>query len=228
MRDISLSRSLLVFADELEYTEAALLAEPATAELAPPVTLKLGQWDGVFSAWRSARREITRSNAVVAVVNAMLDEVTKLFGGEALVEAKQDRKSPLFRRFFPVAPSELIRWGFRDQVDATKNMIIVELRKLAEGNRLRAYIEPMTSLVTSATNAIERRSVVWGERSGVGLTTEDYKRGVNALRTTTYAELLKIAAANGWSKAWADSFFRKPSERGEGVTEEPEPVAPPA
>jgi hypothetical protein len=221
MRDLALSSSLLVFADELEYTEAALLAEPLTAELAAPVTLKLGQWDNVFITWRTARREITRSTAVVAVVNAMLDELTRQFGGEALVEAKQDRKSPLFRRFFTVTPSEFIRWGFRDQLDATRNTILVELRKLAEGNRLRSYIEPMTNLVTQGAGALERRNTVWAERSGVSLATEDFKRGVNALRTTTYAELLKIAAANGYSRSWADSFFRKPSSTTEEAAEDP-------
>jgi hypothetical protein len=36
---------------------------------------------------------------------------------------------------------------------------------------------------------------------------DEWKEGVNALRLTTYAELLKVAAEKGYSRAWADSFF---------------------
>lgn len=57
-----------------------------------------------------------------------------------------------------------------------------------------------------------------------------WKGGVNALRTTTYGELLKIGAEHGYSKAWADSFFRpfRADREEEEETPEPAPVAPPA
>ncbi len=53
---------------------------------------------------------------------------------------------------------------------------------------------------------------------------------MNALRTTTYGELLKIGAEHGYSKAWADSFFRpfRADREEEEETPEPAPVAPPA
>lgn len=35
-----------------------------------------------------------------------------------------------------------------------------------------------------------------------------WKEGINALRLTTYAELLKISADKGLPKSWAESFFR--------------------
>ena len=51
------------------------------------------------------------------------------------------------------------------------------------------------------------RNKAKGERTTSSNDVEEWKDGVNALRLTTYAELLKIAAEKGYSRAWADSFF---------------------
>ncbi len=85
MRRIGLSRSLLVYLDELEYTEAALAADEETAELAQPYVEEIGMWDGVFGKERAGRRAVIRTHAVVAVRNAKLDLLTKRFGGMALI-----------------------------------------------------------------------------------------------------------------------------------------------
>jgi len=54
---------------------------------------------------------------------------------------------------------------------------------------------------------------------------DEWKKGVNTLRLSTYAELLKIAAEKAYGKAWVEAFFRV--ESADRVSEDaPEP--PPA
>jgi hypothetical protein len=226
MKLLPLSGSLEIYADELTFTDAALSANPLTVDLAGAVRTKIESWDPMFKASRDSTREITRSNAVVAVRNAQIDETTRLMGGALLVDANQDRKSTLFRRIFPVAPSELIRWGFLEQLNQTRNVILPELTKLPATAKARAFLEPLTALATAGTEALQRRLEVWGAKSSVRLDVEEWKRGANALRTTVYAELLKLGAANGYTRAWADSFFRTGSS--EETTTETTPAVTPA
>lgn len=54
----------------------------------------------------------------------------------------------------------------------------------------------------------------------------EWKEGVNRLRTTTHAELIKLAAAQSLGRAWPDVFFRSAeTARSEGEAE-PAPVEP--
>src|SRR5690349_18605995 len=106
MRKIQLSASLLTFLDELEFVEAALSADDETKDLAKPFHDELSDWDGVFKKERAGRRGVIRADAVVSVRNAQLDSTSLKFGANVLAEAGGDRKSPFFRRFFSVAPSQ--------------------------------------------------------------------------------------------------------------------------
>ena len=54
-----------------------------------------------------------------------------------LAESGNDRKGPFFRRFFPVAPSELVRRPLRKQAEHTITVMAVELGKL-DKKRIRA------------------------------------------------------------------------------------------
>jgi hypothetical protein len=49
------------------------------------------------------------------------------------------------------------------------------------------------------------------------------EEGINALRTATYAELLKVSMEQGLPKSWVESFFRKANDRTEAETEEETP-----
>jgi len=66
MKQMPVSRSLLSFLDELEYTEAALAADPDTADLVGPFHDAIGEWEGVFRKERVGRRDVTRAEAAGA------------------------------------------------------------------------------------------------------------------------------------------------------------------
>src|SRR3954462_3230110 len=105
---MSLSTSLLVYLDELEYIEAALSADKDTEDLAKPFHDEIVGWDVIFKKERTGRRNVVRADAVVGVRNAQVDTGTVKFGASALAEAGGDRTSPKFRRYFPVAPSQFV------------------------------------------------------------------------------------------------------------------------
>lgn len=227
MRQLDTSSSLLTFLDELEYTEAALLADPETAALAQPLTDELAEWDAIFGKERLARRAVTRAEALVAVRNTTLDVATTRAGARILAEAGGDRRGAFFRRFFPIAPSTFVRKGLRKQCEATLNKLVPELEKVAAPSPLTALGAGLAAAATAALTALDERAKAKGARGSVTSDVDDWKEGVNTLRTTTYAELLKLGAEKGYPKAWASSFFR--SESGAEVAEhEPEPAPAPA
>jgi len=223
MRKIPLSASLLTFLEHLEYPEAGLSAEEETAELAAPFRDQIAEWDDKFKQERAGRRSVIRAEAVVAVRNAQLDGKTVRFGASVLGEAGGDRKSPFFRRFFPVAPSQYVRQPLRKQCEQTLNVMAAELEKLEKKHTLRTFLAPLTTLAKSALAALDARTKAKGDRTMSASDVEDWKEGCNTLRLSTYAELLKIAAEKGYGRAWADSFF--PSDT--AVTAEEEVATPP-
>ena len=228
MRLINLNSSLLVYLDELEYTEAALRAEPETAELAEPFHAAIDTWGPTFQRQRDSRRDIVRAEAVVGVRNAQIDRLTQRFGGMLLVESGQDRRSTFFRRFFPVAPSEFIRQSLRTQCERTRDVIVPELEKLDATNTLRAFITPLSDGAKAALAALTARSKAKGEAAMATSDVEEWKEGVNQLRRSTYAELMKIAAEQRYPRDWPEMFFRTAADSSAEDDVVAPVVAPPA
>ncbi len=225
MRQIPLSASLLTYLEELEFSEAALGADDDAKPLAAAFTGELGSWESVFKKERESRRNVIRAEAAVSVRNQQLDETTSRFGGVVMVEAKGDRTSTLFRRFFASAPSVFIRQGLRKQCERTRDTILTELGKVDDTSPLKAFVAPFKAGVELAFGALDGRAKAKADRGIVAHDIEEWKEGVNQLRTTTYAELLKIAVQQSHSKAWVNGFFRATDAGAEEETET-EPPAP--
>lgn len=180
-----------------------------TAELATPFQEQIEEWDETFKKERTGRRAVARAEAVVAVANARLDQRTTRFGVNVLAETGGDRKSLFFRRFFSKAPSQLVRQALRKQCEHTLTVMAVELEKLDAQHALKAFQAPLVSLAKAALAALDARAKAKGQRAADSNDIDEWKEGCNTLRLSTYAELLKIAAEKGYSRAWADSFFPK-------------------
>jgi hypothetical protein len=230
MRHLSINNSLLYFLDELEYTEAALAADPDTSGLSPLFLEAIEEWDGVFAKERKGRRDVVRALAVMAVKNWVLDRVTRGFGGLVLLEADQNRGSTLFRRFFPKAPSVIIRWGLRKQCDHTLNIMVPEVEKLPAESPLKAFGARLKAAAQDGLLSLNERNKIASARAMTGVEISEWKEGVNRLRLSTYAELLRISAEKAYDKSWAESFFRSVTSAGTGESgdvEEPVDVATP-
>lgn len=208
MRRLSLSSSLLVFLEELEFTEVALSSRDETKELACAYRDELESWERLFKTYRGARHAIIHADAIVAVRDQELDEITTKFGRALLAEVNGDRKSPLFRRFFADAPSEFVRKPLRKQCEYTLTRIVPELNQLPDGSPLKAFAKPLAEAAQRAIDALDARAKVVAERASVSIDVEEWKEGVNRLRMSTYAALLQIGNEKGNAKAFAKSFFR--------------------
>jgi len=209
MRRLQQSSSTIIFLEEIEYTDAALAADVLTAELGKPFVAAAESWESIFKAERQARRTVGRTEAVVSVRNGQLDVITTRFGAGVLSEAGADRASPFFRRFFPIAPSVLVRQPLRKQCEYTQNVVVEELSKLeGKAQGLKAFARPLETTAKAALAALDARSKAKAERAITHNDVDEWKEGINTLRLSTYAELLKIAIAEGYPRSWADNFFR--------------------
>jgi hypothetical protein len=216
VRKIPHSAPLLTFLDDIEYTEAALSADADAADFALPFREEIEAWEPIFKKEREGRRNAVRAEAIVAIRNAQLDSTTTEFGASALEEAGGDRKDAAFRRFFPVAPSQFIRKPLRKQCEHTLHVMIPEIHKLDPENPLRAFAAPLASLAKSALLALDARAKAKAQRSTASSDVDEWKEGVNALRITAHAELLKVAAEKGLPRSWVDSFFQsEPAQNGD-------------
>jgi hypothetical protein len=224
MRAISIQRSVVHFLDHLEATEAALAAHPDTKALAAPFTEAIGEFEGIFSKERAARRAVTRAQAVLTVGDTLLDIDTTRFGGYALVEAGQDRANPSFRQLFPKAPSQLIRWNLRKQCEHTLHVIVPLLAKLDAASLLKPFAVVLEGRAQAVLTALDARTKAKAALSSVSVEVEEWKDGVNRLRLSTYAELLKVAAEKKYPRSFADAFFLSESR----TTLDEEPLEPPA
>lgn len=210
MRQIPLTSSLLVYLEEVEFSEGALSAHDHTKELAALFRDEILSWELMFKGYREARRAIVRADARVSVCNHDLDDATTRFSHVVLAEVAGDRKSTLFRRFFPKAPSELIRLPLRKQCEHTRDLMLKELAALPDTSRLKPFQAILAEKAKRALDALDDRAKVRAERASVAYDIEEWKDGINRLRLSTYAALLQIAAERNLGKSFAESFFRSP------------------
>ncbi len=217
MRQIPTSFGLLYYLDDLEHTEAALLADDDAKILAPAFTHAIADWDGVFKKERAARRAVTRAEAVVAVRNEQLDAATMTFAKVA-----RGLAPALLDKVFTIAPGRFIRTNLRKQSEWTRDVIAVEIEKLDPLSPVFSFGQSLLALAKGALGALDNRAGVKGESAASGNDVDEWKEGINSLRLTTWTELLKIADAKGYPRSWVEAFFRRAAQE-----EDKEPVAPP-
>ncbi len=225
MRKIAISHSLLTFLDELEYTEAALSADPDSTPLATPFRDAIEDWGTFFKKERAARRDVTRAEALVSVRNERLDFITRGLGRHVRAFSG-DLMGKLFGN---TTPGEFVRKGLRAQCEKTRDVILPELQRLEEGHPLAPLATKLDTAVNDALSALDTRAKAKGNRQLTANEVEEWKEGINALRMTTYAELLKIATDKRYPKSWVESFYRPaPSARvePEELSSTPDPEIP--
>ncbi len=226
MKVIPTSRSMAVFLDELWFSDAALAADPDAADLAPTFDAAIADWEPVAQRERAARRNVVKSEAVVAVKNNRLDSTTKRFAAVVLVEANGDRKGAFYKRFFREAPSDFIERGLRDQCEQTRDRIVAEIKKLPEASLLRPFADVLLTLSQTALTALDARKKARGDNAVVASDVTDWKDGVNRLRAVTYAELLKRATEKNLGRDWVETFFRREDGASAAGDDEGEPTPP--
>ena len=223
MRALPTSRSLLHFWEQAVFLEAALLADPETKHLAPPVTETLDDFSALLQKDLTARRVLVQAYAHGSVADADLDTGIRRVFSSTLHLTGQDRKRTEFTSLFGSSIAAIVRHALRKQLEVTKDL----LRRLSTlsvfpdsfKNDATAILSP---LVAAGDAAVEEQKQAEVARIATRLDVTAWKEEVNALRLSVYAQLLSIASKTGRKRSWAEAFF--PSQAGRAVPsgEEPE------
>ena len=104
-----------------------------------------------------------------------------------------------------------MRKGLRVQCEKTRDVIVPEATKLGPNHEIVPFAAPLGPVSQAALSALDVRTKAKANRQIASNETDEWKEGINALRTTTYAELLKIATTKKLPKSWVESFFRQPA-----------------
>jgi hypothetical protein len=206
IQTLSTEMSIDALKDDNDYTRARMTHDRDAKDLAPQFEAlsariketRLGQWD----AWE---REVL-AQARVDAANAALDEVTTDYARDLLYVVR-DRESPRFRRYFAVAPNELVRLGLQSQIEKTRTwpaLLAAETDATlsAYAERFRAAIEEGDAALEERRNAAAARAT---HRVEVILPLFD---DVNAARQSLYGLLLQRGVERKRDRQWAASFFR--------------------
>ena len=212
MRKLPIGRSLLYFLEELEYTEAALAADSDAESLSHGFRDAIGEWETLFKRERDARRDVVRAEARVAVGNQHIDRSTMKLAALARAVAPD-----FMDKVFKVAPNAFVRANLRKQCEATKNVLVAEVGKLSADSPLKSLGRTLDNLATTALGALDTRGVQKGALQVVANDVVEWKEGINNLRASTYADLLKMATTLGYSKSWVESFFRAANDDDAGA-----------
>jgi len=205
--------------EDLVYTEARLLSDPRTRDLAPGHTELLTALEtvrvGQYTVWRG---EIF-AQAKVDTLNFAVDRFTETFGRKLFVAEKGERKGPRWKRYFPSSVSSMVRLALERQLTKVRGWP-ASLKGEPEPE-LQADGPEFARLVTEGDAAVQGRFDAAGKRNDhrvreiVALIDD-----VNAARLSALGRLLQRAVKNGLSKDWAESFFRKSQRRVTAATEE--------
>lgn len=209
MRLIPLNYSLGVYLADLQYTDAALAANPETADLVATTGEAIASFDAIAKAERDARHAVDRADAVVTVCDQTLDEWTTQAGVIVFAAAGGDRSSPFFRRFFLVAPSSFVRFGLRKQCQQTLDALVPEMKKLDPSHPLAALAPSLEQASKAGLDALDKRGKAMSARGMVANDVREWKDGINRMRTRLHLELQRRAVEKGRGKDWADAFFRR-------------------
>jgi hypothetical protein len=222
LRTIQYDETLLGLWEELVYSEARLLKNKLTADLAKKIGLHLKEWEKVSGGQLACWRAEIVAQAGVDEENEDLDETVADLD-HAIYSLDRDTSSPRYKRYFTKAPSHVIRLGLESELGVVRtwpDSLAGEPEKALQdvGKRL-------------AKDVAEGDAAV-AERRGAQTRTKDHRvrdivklvDAVNATRRTIYGELIQRGEKAGQPKNWASRFFRKSSAS--AVAKEPKAEGP--
>jgi hypothetical protein len=213
--------------DELVFHEIALSLDPLTKDLSPTVEPLLGRWEEVGQERRKTLRELLRTQAVFSDVNYRADAGVTDFSWD-LERAAGNQQSPRFKRYFPLAPSRLVRRALGAMAHRMLGWVAgIKTEPEAEVSRHASVIE---ALAKEALAAAEALAMAFGARATTrARVVDDYLAEVNAFRMDLQGELQKRAAADPQAHLgaeWVAKFFKPASRHEPAAVDEPE--SPPA
>ncbi|MEZ4297498.1 MAG: hypothetical protein R3B70_21230 [Polyangiaceae bacterium] len=187
-------------------TAAALEASDEHGALAKPLRALLGQWKALETEREDTDDAMVDANAIIRRLDAMLDREVNNLAAQLLVENNRDTSAAGFRRFFPEAPSEVVRLGLASEIERTGKFDKVA-SELGASKEVKAILKRIEGLRTRGTPALQGREKVAETRGRVSLRISVWKDDANHARRSIYAALEQYAVENRLPRGYADEFF---------------------
>jgi hypothetical protein len=210
------SESLETAREELRYSERRLAARPETAALAVPFTTLLARWPGIRDA--QLAHWDAEANADVAVAN-LDDDADDLVEdlSRFLINLFKGREHPQYKRIFgDDAPSGVQALGLESQRARMADWPAA-LREASP--ETAPFADRIQTVLDAGRVALDERVAAAAARANHRVNAiRGFFDEANALRLTTFAQLLTLSASTGKSKSWPKRFFytarkaKKPTE----------------
>lgn len=189
------------------YTEACLLQNKLTADLAQGITKHLAAWEKINNGQLGCWRAEIAAQAGVDEKDSDLDETV----GEidhALYGLERDTKAPRYKRYFTKAPSAIVRMGLESELGVvrgwTESLAGEPDKPLQDlGKRLSRNVKEGDAAVS------ERRSARGRTKDHRVREIDAFVDEVNLTRRMILGELIQRGAREKLPKSWPARFFKK-------------------
>lgn len=191
---------------EARYVVASLASDESHARLARPLQYLLEKWATLEQQRREAIDALAEGEAQVHSVDRALDLALARLARQLEGEYGEGRADERFRRFFPVAPEEVIRLGLEHELDR-----IVDLGKAADETQaseaVRATVHEVQALEAQAEKALGARERATADVARVALRIRTWLESAAAARKSVEGILAAYAVAHDLPAEWTRSFF---------------------
>lgn len=208
IRTIGHDEGLDTLWSELVYTLARLRAKALTRDLATNVEALLARVAKAMAGQREVWRAEIEAQAQVDEADDDLDDLVDGVDKELRRALDEDRADPRYKRYFGVAPNEVIRLALGSELEKVRGWP----KSLAgePEKPLEALSKPLATAVTAGDAALEGRTEAAAARADQRV-REIYALvdDVNAFRESLFGILIGRGVANKLPKTWAARFFRK-------------------
>jgi hypothetical protein len=200
--------SLDRIADDLTFSHARTLADPAARDLAPPFETFIARVEAFHFDQRALWRTQTRAEAVVAYQDSQLDDLVQVFAKTLELTLGQGYKAnPRWKHYFPVAPNVIIRMSLKTELEKIATWPADLQAESAPA--IKAFSQKFTEVMASGKAAVEANSAAVNATGLHRLNTiVPMIDDINAARNSVYGQLTQRAAEQHFPDKWADRFFR--------------------
>lgn len=216
MKTIPMTVSMDTLCDELIYTEARLMADPLTEDLAKGIASLIDKVEKVAVGQDAIWRKEEAAQAMNDACDDMLDDF--VFNLEdhltyLLRHERNVRESARFTLYFKMSPRELRRLSLRSQLPEMKTW--VNMLKGESEQPLKDLATDLDKLIQKCDKAIAQFDALIAERDTYRTRTiEPLIDEVNSGRTKLLATLIQRADANRKPRDYQERFFKKATRSG--------------
>lgn len=224
---LSQDRSLSSTWEDLTFTEARLLGDANVRELAPMFTELRKRLESVRNGQNDVWRDEVFAQAAVNAADDALDDCVHDLDLALKHAVSGDTSAPKYRRYFPEAPSSIIRMGLESELGRVRTW--ADSLSGEKEEELKALGARLGTLIAQGDAALAGRRKAGAARSdhrvrSIASLVDD----INNARLSLYGTLARKAAELHLPRNWPDRFFQHGSRTAKAEPQPTPPVQPAA